>query len=107
ERRNPAVNAFVTVCADRALERARQAERAVMAGEPLGPLHGLPIGVKDLDPVAGVRTTRGSRLFATDVPAQTALCVSRLEAAGAIVVGKTNAPELGHKAVTDNFLFGP
>ncbi|MFL6138164.1 MAG: amidase [Frankiaceae bacterium] len=107
ERRNPAVNAFVTLCADEALDRARQAERAVAAGEWLGPLHGLPVGVKDLDPVAGVRTTRGSRLFANDVPQQTALCIARLQSAGAIVVGKTNAPEFGHKAVTDNMLFGP
>ena len=107
ERRNPAVNAFVTVCADQALDQARAAERAVVAGEQLGPLHGLPMAAKDLDPVAGIRTTRASRLFAEDVPKKTALCISRLQSAGAIVVGKTNTPEFGHKAITDNFLFGP
>lgn len=107
EELNPAVNAFVTVCADRAREAAREAERAVVANVALGPLHGVPIAVKDLDPVAGVRTTRGSRLYANKVPNRTVECVARLEAAGAIVVGKTNTPEFGEKAVTDNLLFGP
>ncbi|MEV6120134.1 amidase family protein [Streptomyces sp. NPDC052077] len=107
EKTNPAVNAFVTVCAERALERAAAAERAVTAGAELGPLHGVPIGVKDLDPVAGVRTGRGSLVFAEDVPQETILCVERLEEAGAIVVGKTNTPEFGFKATTDSALHGP
>ncbi|MFD9815049.1 amidase [Streptomyces sp. NPDC059080] len=107
EQLNPSVNAFVTVCADEALAHAREAERAVAAGAEPGPLHGVPIGVKDLDPVAGVRTTRGSRVFADDVPADTILCVDRLVRAGAIVVGKTNTPEFGFKATTDSALLGP
>ncbi|MFJ4923363.1 amidase [Streptomyces sp. NPDC088725] len=107
ERLNPAVNAFVTVCADKALAAAKEAERAVMSGAELGPLHGVPIGVKDLDPVAGVRTTRGSSAFAEDVSHETILCVERLVEAGAIVVGKTNTPEFGFKATTDSSLFGP
>lgn len=107
EKRNPAVNAFVTLCAEEALEAARRAERAVMAGDPLGPLHGLPVAIKDLDPVAGVRMSRGSLLFADDVAPKSALFVTRLQQAGAIVIGKTNTPEFGHKAITDNFVFGP
>ncbi|MBD0669313.1 amidase [Kitasatospora sp. NPDC091335] len=107
EKTNPAVNAFVTVCGERALEQAAAAERAVTSGAELGPLHGVPIGVKDLDPVAGVRMARGSLVFAEDVPQETILCVERLEQAGAIVVGKTNTPEFGFKATTDSALFGP
>ncbi|MCM2388367.1 amidase [Streptomyces albipurpureus] len=107
EQLNPAVNAFVTVCADKALASAKEAERAVMSGGELGPLHGIPIGVKDLDPVAGVRLTRGSRLFAEDLAQETILCVERLVEAGAIVVGKTNTPEFGFKATTDSSLSGP
>jgi Asp-tRNA(Asn)/Glu-tRNA(Gln) amidotransferase A subunit family amidase len=107
EKTNPAVNAFVTVCGERALERAAAAERALSSGAELGPLHGVPIGVKDLDPVAGVRMARGSLVFAEDVPQETVSCVARLEEAGAIVVGKTNTPEFGFKATTDSALFGP
>ena len=107
EQRNKSVNAFVTVCADQAREAAERAERAVLAGDELGPLHGVPIGVKDLDPVAGMPVTRGSRVFANRIAKDTILCVARLQQAGAIVVGKTNTPEFGHKAVTDNTLFGP
>lgn len=107
EKRNPAINAFVTMCTERAQEAARRAEQAVMAGDPLGPLHGLPIAIKDLDPVAGVPTSRGSHLFAGDIPPKSALFVTRLEQAGAIIVGKTNTPEFGHKAITDNPVFGP
>ncbi|WP_274911519.1 amidase [Streptomyces sp. WZ-12] len=107
ERLNPAVNAFVTVCADEALDAAKKAERAVMSGAELGPLHGVPIGVKDLDPAVGVRTTRGSLVFAHDIAQETISCVQRLVDAGAIVVGKTNTPEFGFKATTDNALLGP
>ncbi|GAA3060107.1 amidase [Actinokineospora globicatena] len=107
EQRNPEVNAFVTLCAEEALDAAQRAERAVVSGEPLPPLHGVPIGVKDLDPVAGVRMTRGSAVYADLVPTETVECVARLVRAGAIVVGKTNTPEFGHKATTDNSLFGP
>lgn len=107
ERHNGSVNAFVTVCAERALDEARAAADAVARGDRLGPLHGVPIGVKDLDPVAGVRTTRGSRIFEKDVPNDTILCVRRLQDAGAIVVGKTNTPEFGYKATTDSTIFGP
>ncbi|MFD7734416.1 amidase [Kitasatospora phosalacinea] len=107
ERRNPAVNAFVTVCGDEARAEARRAEREVMSGAPLPPLHGLPLAVKDLDPVAGIRTTQASFAFENEVPKADGASIARLRQAGAIVVGKTNTPEFGHKAITDNFLFGP
>lgn len=107
ERRNPAVNAFVTVCADEALENARRAERAVIGGDPLPPLHGLPVGIKDLDPVAGLRTTQASFAFENEIPRASGISAARLQQAGAIVIGKTNTPEFGHKAITDNALFGP
>ena len=106
--RNDRTNAFVTVLEEEARERAAAAERAIGAGEPVGPLHGVPIAIKDLfDFKAGVRNTMGSKPFADFVPEVTATYVERLEDAGAIVVGKTNTPEMGHKGVTDNKLFGP
>jgi amidase len=106
ERVNPVVNAYVTVAAEQALAAARSAEQAVSRGEPLGPLHGVPVGVKDLTPTAGIRTTYGSRLFADNVPGEDALEVTRLKQAGAIVVGKTNTPEFGAGPNTLNTLFG-
>lgn len=107
EARNGVLNAYVTLLAEPALAAARAAEAAVVAGEPLGPLHGVPIAIKDLfDFKAGTRSTFGSRPFADNVAADTATYVERLEAAGAIVLGKTNTPEFGCKGVTDNLLFG-
>jgi len=108
DRHNGALNAFVTVLAESALEAARGAERAVMAGGPLGPLHGVPFALKDLfETKAGVRTTYGSLPFRDHVASQTSTPVARLEAAGAIAIGKTNTPEFGYKGTTDNRLFGP
>lgn len=78
-----------------------------MAGEEPGPLLGVPVAVTDLAPVAGVPMMRGSRVFADEVPTDTALCVERLQRAGAIVVGKTNSSEFGFKATADNALRGP
>jgi Asp-tRNA(Asn)/Glu-tRNA(Gln) amidotransferase A subunit family amidase len=105
---NPVLNAFVTVLADDARAAARDAERAVGDGSSVGPLHGLPIALKDLfDFKAGVRNTFGCRPLADFVAQRTAVYVERLEAAGAIVLGKTNTPEFGCKGTTDNLLFGP
>ncbi|MFB6107159.1 MAG: amidase [Halobacteriaceae archaeon] len=101
------VNAFVHRLDDRAMDRAREAERAVQRGDPLGPLHGVPVAVKDLEDVAGTPTTSGSQPFVDDVASENAPVVDRLEDAGAIVVGKTNTPEFGHKGTTDNVPFGP
>jgi len=105
---NPRINAFTTVTHDLALEAARRCDEAAAAGRSLGPLHGVPVAIKDLfDFRAGVRSTFGSLPLKDFVPAETALYVQRLEDAGAVIVGKTNAPEFGHKGVTDNFVSGP
>ena len=102
----PKVNAFITVTADEARDAARRAEAKVMAGEPLGPLHGVPFSVKDLLFTRGVRTTMGSPIFANQVPGEDAVPVRRLREAGAILIGKTTTPEFGHKPLTDSPLFG-
>ncbi|SFO53664.1 aspartyl-tRNA(Asn)/glutamyl-tRNA(Gln) amidotransferase subunit A [Variovorax sp. PDC80] len=100
------INAFITVTADQALAAARRAEAAVMAGEPLGPLHGIPYSVKDLTLTAGVRTTMGSAIHEDFVPKDDAVAVARAKAAGAILIGKTLTPEFGHKQVPTAPLFG-
>jgi Asp-tRNA(Asn)/Glu-tRNA(Gln) amidotransferase A subunit family amidase len=107
EQVNPGVNAFVTVNAEQALEAAKHAEQAITSGErELGPLHGLPVVVKDLTPTAGVRTTFGSTRFADHVPEEDGLIWARLKAAGAILLGKTTTPEFGLRAVTESELTG-
>lgn len=100
-------NAFVTVTEELARESAAAAEAAIEAGEPLGPLHGVPIAVKDLDNVANVRTTSGSLLYEDRVADEDSPFVKRLREAGAIVVGKTNTPEFGLGTTTDNRVAGP
>ena len=107
EARNPIVNAYTLVLGDQAMDAARVAEKAVMAGIPLGPLHGVPVGIKDLDDVAGVPTSMASLAVKNRVPEKSAVAVERLLDAGAIVLGKTNTPEFGHKGITDNLRFGP
>ena len=107
EERDGDLNAFVHVMDEEARAAAQEAERAVERGDDLGPLHGVPVAVKDLEDVAGVPTTNGSKPLADNVPAEDGLVVRRLRDAGAILVGKTNTPEFGHKGVTDNPLFGP
>ncbi|MGI8909088.1 MAG: amidase [Rubrobacteraceae bacterium] len=106
--RNARINAYVTVIGDEAHEAAREAERAIASGEDLGPLHGVPVAIKDLfDYKAGVRNTYGLKPMADYIPERSATYVERLESAGAIVLGKTNTPEFGHRGITDNLLFGP
>ena len=104
---NPQINAIVTLAAEQARDAARSAEHAVVKGEALGALHGLPIGVKDITPTAGIRTTYASPLYKDYVPTEDAEAVRRLKAAGAIVVAKTNTPEFAAGANTTNVLFGP
>ena len=107
ERLNPQVNAYVTVTADQARRAARAAERALGHRRPeVGPLHGVPFSVKDLVITKGIRTTFGTPLFADNVPTEDAPMVARLQAAGAIMVGKTNTPTLGWLGATHNLLFG-
>lgn len=103
---NEQVNAFITVDADGALESARAAEAAVMAGEALGPLHGLPVSIKDLEPVAGLRCTYGSKFFEANIADIDGIVTERTKAAGGIIIGKTNACHSGHKDMCDN-LIGP
>jgi len=106
ENLNPKLNAYVTVTADLARETAKRAEATIMAGAAVGPLHGVPFSVKDLVFTAGVRTTGGSQVFRDFVPDTDSLVVSRLKAAGGIMLGKTNTPEFGYKATTENLVFG-
>lgn len=104
---NPAVNAIVTVTAERAERAALEADETFARGGPLGPLHGLPIAHKDLALTAGVRTTFGSPIFADYVPDRDELFVQRIRTAGAIAIGKTNTPEFGAGSQTFNPVFGP
>ena len=102
---NPKLNAIVTLAPD-FIEKARDAEAMVMRGDHLGPLHGLPVTIKDAIDTAGLRTTSGSRLRADHVPGSDASSVVRLKAAGAIVIGKTNMSELAMVYTADNPVFG-
>jgi amidase len=107
ERVNPRLNAYCTVAAEQALEAAKKATIAAKRrSSRLGPLHGVPVSIKDLTPTKGIRTTWGSKIYEHHVPADDALVVTRLKAAGAIVVGKTNTPEFGAGANTFNAVFG-
>jgi amidase len=103
---NPAVNAVVTLAEDEARSAARAAETAITRGESLGPLHGLPVLIKDTQDTAGLRTTYGSPLFVDHVPAADAGSVARLRAAGAIILGKTNTPEWAAGGNTRNPVHG-
>ena len=107
ERLNPTLNAYCTVTAAAARAAAKAAEAAVMRGDALGALHGIPVSIKDLVATKGVRTTHGSKLYEQFIPDEDAPVVERLKRAGAIILGKTNTPEFGHKAITDNLIFGP
>ncbi len=103
---NPHINAVTATCFERARVEARAAEQAVMDGQPLGLLHGLPIGIKDLEETAGLLTTYGSPLYRGNVPERDNALVARLRAAGAIVAGKTNVPEMGAGANSRNTVWG-
>ena len=103
---NPRLNAVVTLCTERARGQAEAADRALADGRAVGPLHGVPFVVKDTLAVAGVRSTAGSLLLASHVPARTAPAVERLERAGAVLLGKSNCPEFALDTHTDNRVFG-
>lgn len=101
------INAFVALDGDAALAAAAAIDERLARGDDVGPLAGVPIGVKDLEDALGFRTTYGSALRADDpVAARDSVLVARLRAAGCVVLGKTNTPEYGHKGMTDNPLFG-
>ncbi len=106
ERVNPRVNAIVTLVAERAMADAARADELIARGGPVGALHGLPIAHKDLVDTAGIRTTRGSPFYRDHVPTIDAPIVTRIRAAGAITIGKTNTPEFGAGSQTFNTIFG-
>ncbi|MDA1188107.1 MAG: amidase [Chloroflexi bacterium] len=108
EKLNSPLNAFIIFWHEDARKRAKKAEQDVMNGKELGPLHGVPMAIKDLfDFRKGFINTFGAKPFANFVAPVSAAYVERFEEAGAIILGKTNSPEFGHKGVTDNLLFGP
>lgn len=103
---NPVINAFVTLNKNEAMRQAETATMAYKNGTPR-PLEGVPVAIKDLTNTKGLRTTYGSTKYKNHIPERDATVVERLKQAGAIIMGKTNTPEFGHKATTDNPLFGP
>ena len=104
---NPRLNAFLTVTADLAMHAAKEAEHGVMRGDRLGALHGIPVSIKDLEGVKGVRLTSGSLVHRDDIAERDSLCVERIKAAGAVIVGKTNTPEFGAAGTTENLIGEP
>ncbi len=102
----PALNCFITVCADAALRDAAAIDDRIARGDDVGPLGGVPLHVKDLVDTAGVRTTFGSYMHEHNVPKTDAISVARLKKAGAVLVGKTTTPEFGHMVWTEAPLFG-
>src|SRR5262245_17416484 len=107
QRLNPKLNAFITVMAEQAMTDAVSAEAEIMKGGWRGPLHGIPVGLKDLFDTAGVRTTAASALFSDRVPTEDAEVVRRLKAAGAVIVGKQNMHEFALGATSAASHFGP
>jgi aspartyl-tRNA(Asn)/glutamyl-tRNA(Gln) amidotransferase subunit A len=107
EELEPRLNAFITVTAENARHAARAAEAAILAGNYLGPLHGIPVAIKDLYATRGVATTYGSPLYADWVPDFDAAAVERLKRAGAVILGKTNLHELAYGTTSANAHYGP
>jgi aspartyl-tRNA(Asn)/glutamyl-tRNA(Gln) amidotransferase subunit A len=107
ERLNPRLNAFITITAEQALSDARAAERDIANGRWRGPLHGIPIALKDLFDTAGVRTTAGSQVFADRIPPEDAEVVRRLRTAGAVLLGKLNMHEFAYGDSSAVSHFGP
>jgi Asp-tRNA(Asn)/Glu-tRNA(Gln) amidotransferase A subunit family amidase len=106
EQAQPKLNCFCFVYPEEAMAKARAAEKAAVSGAALGPLHGIPIAIKDLTPTAGKRTTLGSHTHEHWVPDRNAAIVDRLEAAGAILIGKTTTPEFAYSSFTESPLWG-
>jgi amidase len=106
ENENPALNAIVTLDAETARRQAKMADEALQSGQAIGPLHGVPITIKDSFETAGMRTVSGFPPFANRIPASDAPPVARLRQAGAIILGKTNLPTLASGIQTNNPVFG-
>ncbi len=107
ERLNGKLNAFITVPSEQAIAEAKKADDEIARGRYCGPLHGVPVTIKDLFETAGVRTTAGSKILADWVPETDSAVVERLRAAGAIIIGKTNLDEFGHGGTSTLSHFGP
>jgi amidase len=103
---NPPLNAIVTLAPEQAFAAAAALDEMAAGGQFAGPLHGLPIAIKDLSDTDGIRTTYGSPLFASHVPSADAPHVALLKRAGVVVIGKTNVPEFGAGSQTFNQVFG-
>lgn len=101
------INAYITVLEDEARQSSQEAERAILSGNYLGPLHGVPIAVKDLFLTKGIRTTAGSKILADFFPKEDATVIQRLKEAGAVIIGKTNLHEFAYGSTTDNPHYGP
>ena len=106
EKINPIINAYCTPTFDLAREMAEAADKRVRKGEKIGLLNGIPTSIKDLNETGGIRTTFGCIIFENNIPDKDELIVKKLKDAGIVLLGKTNTPEFGHKAVTDNSIFG-
>src|SRR5258705_12616454 len=107
ERMQAKLNAFITVLAEPAIAEAKRADEEIARGRPRGPLHGVPVTIKDMFETAGVLTTGGSKILADWVPTTDSHLVERLRAAGAIIIGKTNLDEFGHGGTSTLSHFGP
>ena len=107
ERLDGHLNSYLTLTPEIALAQARRADEATARGESLGPLHGVPISIKDLEMTKGVRTTSGSLVFEDRIPDEDSVVVERVLNAGAVMLGKTNTPEFGHRGTTENLLGPP
>src|SRR6201984_971073 len=104
---NPVISAFCTPAPDVARAQAKAVEADIMAGRSLGPLAGVPIGIKDLVYTKGIKTTSGSIAYKDFVPTEDDIVVERLKPAGAIIIAKTNVPELGYSGASYNMIFPP
>ena len=107
DRLDSELNSYLTLTRDEAMQVARDAESAVMRGDALGALHGVPISIKDLELSKGIRTTSGCLVFKDRIPDEDSIVVERVKASGAIILGKTNTPEFGHRGTTENLLGEP
>jgi Asp-tRNA(Asn)/Glu-tRNA(Gln) amidotransferase A subunit family amidase len=106
DRLNPSINAFATLVPELALAAAQRSEEALLRHEPIGPLHGVPFTLKDVNATKGIRTTYGSKAFADNIPQENSIAADRLFEAGAILLGKTTTPEFGNKGHTESPLLG-
>ena len=104
---NPKLNAYLTVCEEQALASAQEAQEAIEQGQHRGPLHGIPISIKDLEMTQGITTTMGSQIYKDSIPSFDSVVVERVKESGAIILGKTNTPEFGQSGTTENLLGGP